>query len=183
MEEEDSHKLYPEETSEVRFALHTYGDIFSDFDPRPLAQRGPSEDFLAEAKRAVIVKEAEKIDFIFMISKKDRNLNEEGKIENRLREYFRKHFGLLQKEKKKMFKKWISMSILGMIFMFIATFLIFNYKDSGLGTSFLIILFEPAGWFLFWEGLNHLLDESKEISPDLKFHEKMSKARIRFSSV
>ena len=183
MEEEDSHILYPEETSEVRFALHTYGDIFSDFDPRPLAQRGLSEDFLAESKRAVIVKEAEKIDFIFMVSKKDRILNEEIKIENRLREYFRKHFNLIKNEKKKIIKKGTILTLSGIFVMFIVTFLFFKFKNETLLASFFTILFEPAGWFLFWEGLDLVLFESKKASPNLEFHEKMAKARIRFVSV
>jgi len=183
MEEEETHRLYPKETSEVRFALHTYGDIFSDFDPRPLAQRGPSEDFLAEAKRAVIVKEAERIDFIFMVSKKDRNLNEEGKIESRLREYFRKHLGILQKEKNKVLKQGISFTIIGLVLMLFATFLFFKFKNATFIASFFTLLLEPASWFLFWEGLDLVIFESRKANPNLQFHEKMAKARIRFSSV
>ena len=37
----------------VSLWLDTYEDIFSDFDPHPFGQRALSEDFLAEAKRAV----------------------------------------------------------------------------------------------------------------------------------
>ena len=37
----------------VSLWLDTYEDIFSDFDPHPYGQRALSEDFLAEARRAV----------------------------------------------------------------------------------------------------------------------------------
>ena len=37
---------------EISFWLDSYDDLFSDFDPRPYAQKGFSEDFLDEAKRA-----------------------------------------------------------------------------------------------------------------------------------
>ncbi len=182
-EEEATHNQYPEETSEVRFAINTYNDIFSDFDPRPLAQRGLSEDFLSEAKRAAIVKEAEKIDFIFMIPKKERNLREEGRIESRLREYFRKHLGILQKEKNKVLKQGIIFTIIGIIMMLFATFLFFKFKNATFIASFFTLLLEPASWFLFWEGLDLVIFESRKANSNLQFHEKMAKARIRFSSV
>ncbi|MCX6749541.1 MAG: hypothetical protein NTW17_02225 [Candidatus Pacearchaeota archaeon] len=183
MEEEEADIQYLGETSEVRFAIQTYHDIFSDFDPRPLAQRGLSEDFLSEAKRAAIVKEAEKIDFIFMVPKKERNLNEEGKIESRLREYFRKHFGILQKEKNKVLKQGIIFTIIGTILMLFATFLLFKFKNTNLIASFFTVLLEPGGWFLFWEGLHQIVFESKRSDPNIEFHKKMCNARIRFSSV
>ena len=65
--------------------------------------------------------------------------------------------------------------------MFIATFLLFKY-EGGLLTSFLVVLLEPAGWFLFWEGLDLTIFSSKKIKPDLNFYEKMSKCYITFLS-
>jgi hypothetical protein len=182
MEEGVDSILYPEETSEVRFAINTYNDIFSDFDPRPLDQRGFSDDFLFEAKRAAIVKEPEKINFIFVIPKKERNLKEEAKIDSRLKEYFRKHFNLIQEEKKKTIKRGAIFSVFGMVLMFLATFLFFKFKNESLLASFFTILLEPASWFLFWEGLDLIIFESKKVNHNLEFHEKMAKARISFVS-
>jgi len=48
--------------------------------------------------------------------------------------------------------------------------------------TFLVILLEPGGWFLFWEGLNLIIFETKEETPDFSFYEKMSKCSINFSS-
>jgi len=47
---------------------------------------------------------------------------------------------------------------------------------------FLLILFEPAGWFFFWEGLDQVVFESKKTKPDLEFYEKMAKSDIYFLS-
>jgi len=182
MEKEGSPILYSEETSEVRVAIHTYDDIFSNFDPRPIAQRGFSEDFLFEAKRAAIVKEDKKIDFIFMMPRKNRDLKEETKIERRLREYFRKHLNIINGEKKKIIKRGFSFTAFGVIIMLLATFLLFKFKEESFLTSFLVILLEPAGWFLFWEGLDLVIFESKRANPNLEFHKKMANASIKFMS-
>jgi hypothetical protein len=45
---------------------------------------------------------------------------------------------------------------------------------------FLIILFEPGGWFFFWEGLNLIVFDSKELNEDLRFHKKLSKCDMTF---
>src|SRR3989304_5362631 len=139
MKREKEEDMVSWESSEVRFAINEYEDIFSDFDPRPVPLKGFSDDFLEEAKRACVVKE-EKIDFIFMIPKEERNLKEEARIEDRLKRYFRKHLGILEKEKKKTIKTGISFTALGIILMFVATYLFFKFKNAGLISSFFIIL-------------------------------------------
>ena len=177
MEEEDSW-----ESSEVRFAIGKYEDIFSNFDPRPLPQRGFSDDFLSEAKRACLVKE-EEMDFIFMMPKEERNLKEEARIEDRLKKYFKKHLHILEKQKKKGIKSGLSFTATGIALMFVATYLFFRFKNASFASSFFTILLEPAGWFMFWEGLNLIIFKSKEIDPNLDFHRKMANAKIKFVSV
>ena len=170
------------ESSEVRFAINEYDDIFSDFDPRPLPLKGFSEDFLEEAKRACIVKEAN-MDFIFMMPKAERNLKEEARIENRLKQYFKKHLAMLEKEKKKTIRSGLSFTAIGIVLMLAATYSFFTFRNESLWASFLTILLEPASWFMFWEGLNLAVFEAKKIGPDLDFHRKMANAKIKFTSV
>jgi len=172
-----------EDISEIRLAISSYDDIFSDFDPREVSKRGLSEDFLSEIRRASKVKETEKIDFVFLVPRKNRNLKEESRIEERLKKYFKRHSGILEIEKSKTIKSGINFIILGIILMFIATFLIFKFKNDNLIASFFVILFEPAGWFLFWEGLHELLFDSKNVNPNIEFHKKMASASINFVSV
>lgn len=71
---------------------------------------------------------------------------------------------------------WFTM---GAIVMVLATLI------SG-STNFFLKLLEimsvPASWFLFWEGLGKITIISRERIANYKFHEKMSKANIIFSS-
>ena len=171
------------ETSEIRVSVNNYDDVFSDFDPRPLHERGLSEDFLLEIKKASLVKKSNEINFIILAPKKERDLNKEIKITQRLRSYFKKHFGILEEEKNKMIKEGIWFTISGIILMIIATYLLFKFKNQNLVASFFTILFEPAGWFIFWHGLDYIIFEPKKINPDIDFHEKMTNAKIMFVSV
>ncbi|MBI2575624.1 hypothetical protein HYV84_00270 [Candidatus Woesearchaeota archaeon] len=66
--------------------------------------------------------------------------------------------------------------------MFIASLILFKTSEDSLGRSFLIVLLEPAGWFLFWEGLNLVIFESKKIQPDYLFYDKMSRSQTQFNT-
>jgi len=63
--------------------------------------------------------------------------------------------------------------------MTIGAFLI-GEEDKSFFYKFLIIITEPAGWFLFWEGLNFLFITPDEKLPNYHFYRKMSKAEICF---
>lgn len=167
--------------SEISLWLDSYDDIFSDFDPRPYAERALSDDFLAEAKKASRDKASGTIELQFLVPKDKRNEHQERVIKKRLRDHFRRHFQLLQKEKKDTRKKGTMFVVIGMLLMLVATFIAFNrYNELTIFMAFLVVLLEPAGWFLFWQGLDLVIFKSKEISPEIEFYEKMTKCEISF---
>ena len=168
--------------SEISLWLDNYDDIFSDFDPRPISQRALSDDFLREAKKASRENVSGAIDLTLLIPTNERNTYQENVIKKRLKAHFNKHFNLLKKEKKGMINKGLLFTLLGILLMFIATFILVEYNEKGLFMNFIIVLIEPGGWFLFWEGLNITIFESKRINPDLEFYKKISKGEISFSS-
>jgi len=164
--------------SEISLWLDTYDDIFSDFDPRPYSQRAISDDFLLEAKKASKDKESG-IELKFLIPKSIRKEEQEGLIVRRLREHFKKHADELKKDYKSLVKRGMQFVVIGIILMFLATYILVRYHE-GLVTGFLVVFLEPAGWFFFWEGLSQVIFESKKKKPDLKFYEKMAKCEITF---
>lgn len=170
-----------EQGSEISLWLDNYDEIFSGFDPRPYSHRALSNDFLSETKKASIDKD-EKIDLEILIPSNIRNKPKEEVIRKRLREHFNRHFNLLKKEMNYTIWKGIAFAVVGILLMFIATLILFNYGNDALFISFLIILLEPAGWFLFWEGLDITLFESKKIRPELEYYKKMFKCNINFIS-
>jgi hypothetical protein len=177
---EDKQQLL--QMSEISLWLDTYDDIFSDFDPRPYSQRGLSQDFLGEAQRASRDKASGEIELKLLIPASKRSVGQEIMIRKRLREHFRKHLNLVRREFKKTIRRGFLFTVFGILLMFIATYVLFEYSGASLFTSFLIVFLEPAGWFLFWTGLDLIMFESKKIKPDLEFYEKMSKCEIRFLS-
>lgn len=166
--------------SEVSLILDTYDDIFSDFDPRPYSERALSDDFLYEAKKATKQKASGQIELKFMIPKLMRDANKEGLIRKRLHEHFRKHHDSLHKEIRTQVKKGACFAGAGMALM-IATTLMLYFKITGsFLLTFLTIMFEPASWFMFWEGLRLIIFENKPLKIELDFYEKMSKCEISF---
>ncbi|MFA6462048.1 MAG: hypothetical protein WCV90_07330 [Candidatus Woesearchaeota archaeon] len=168
--------------TEVSLWLDSYGDIFSDFDSRPLSQRAMSQDFLDEARRATQDLISESFSFRLLMPDKLRNLNDEKTIRKRLKDHFQKHYKLLEKEQKGIVKRGAALSILGFILM-VGAALISHYTLDGFWYTLLIIFCEPAGWFTLWWGLDHIFYFGKAKKPDYLFYERMNNhAEVNFGS-
>lgn len=170
------------ETNEIFIHLEQYDDIFSDFDMRPYSKKALSVDFLGEIKRASVDKTAEGIELVLHAPEKERSESHEATIKERLAAHFKRHFQILQKEKNKVMRLGSGMVILGIVCMVIATQIIYRDPTDDFFLSFLVVFFEPAAWFLLWEGMDKLMFESKEVNPDLEFYKKMSDSAIHFKS-
>ena len=166
----------------ISLKLANYNDIFSSFDPRPYSERSLSIDFLGEAKRASIDKPSGEIELRLLIPSKLRNLEKEKTIKKRLKDHFERHARKIKEQHKKIIRNGALFTTFGVVIMILATFILFEYSEGSLLMNFLIILFEPAGWFLFWEGLDQIVFEPKKTRPDLEFYEKMAKSDIIFLS-
>ncbi len=165
----------------ISLILDGYNDLFSDFDPRHFSERALSDDFLAESKRASRDKPAGSIEVKFLVPEKKRNYKDEVTIKRRLKEHFRKHFLLIDSERKRIIKQGFLFILFGLVLMAFATYVLFYFEGS-LITHFIVVISEPGGWFLFWEGLDLIIFESKKLRPERDYFEKMSKAVVYFNS-
>lgn len=166
--------------SEISVLLKVYDDIFSDFDPRPYPQRAISDDFLLEAKKATQDR-AGAFQLRFMIPQNKRKLDQEVLIKKRLRDHFRKHALLLEKEVTNTKRKGWSMALAG-AFMLVLAVLISLYGGEGVWTHVFLVLLEPAGWFTAWTGLDEIYYTARQKKPDLDFYQKMASVEILFIS-
>ncbi len=166
--------------SDISIAIDNYDDIFSDFDPRPYGQRALSDDFLTEAKKMMRDKNGGQLELHFLIPKKERNLAQEAIIKKRLHDHFKKHHDNLQKERKDVEKRGSRFVMAGIFIMFVASLVLYEFDRRQFLIGFLIILLEPAGWFLFWEGLSQIIFKAKEKKPDLEFYDRMARCEISF---
>ncbi len=177
---EDKKRLH--DISQISLWLDDYKDIFSDFDPRPYFERTLSDDFLLESKKAIRDKASGEIRMTLLIPEDRRNLRDEELIKKRLRGYFRTRFDFIKKQKTGVMKQGFLFVTVGIILMFVATFLLFTYMGKNFLVNFLVVVLEPGGWFLFWEGLHLIIFESKKLVPDLEFNRKMSSCEVLFFS-
>jgi hypothetical protein len=159
--------------------IESYDDIFSDFDHRPYYERALSQDFLEEARRASRDKEETTIGLNFLMDRSKRSAHDEETIKRRLHEHFRNHYTNFLEEKKGHITKGVSFALSGTAMMFIAAYFLFYFSDN-LMFNFLIVIMEPGGWFLFWEGLRIAIFESKNLNPQVEFYKKMSLCKIAF---
>jgi hypothetical protein len=166
--------------SEISLWLDSYDDIFSDFDPRPYSQRALSDDFLTETKKASRDKASGSIQLSFLVPKDKRNAQHENLIKKRLRDHFKKHYIIFQKDIYKQVREGLIYVVSGIILMFTTTYIFFKNPNESLLLSFLVTFLEPAGWFLFWQGLMLVIFESRVKKPDMEFYEKMAKSEIDF---
>ncbi len=167
--------------SEISLWLDHYDDIFSDFDPRPYSQRGISDDFLKEARKAVREVKPGVLELRFLVPGNHRRADHEAMIRKRLREHFKKHADLLHNEQKGMRRKGAIVSVMGFLLLIIAATIEHYHKDSFLW-SLVAIAMEPAGWFSIWMGLDYIISKSKEKVSEKEFYRNMAKAEIKFDA-
>lgn len=167
--------------SQISLWIDRYDDIFSDFDPRPYSQRMLSDDFLNEAKKVVRETKPGMLELRFLAPKDLRNPDNENVIRRRLKDYFRKQAHAMEQEAKGVLKKGIVFAVIGVALMFIAS-LIYYMQSEGFLTTLLLVIMEPAGWFMVWYGLDQIFYTSRENRADLKFNQRMAKAEMSFDS-
>ena len=177
--EEEKEKLL--EMSEISILVNDYNYIFSDFDPRPYSHRSISDDFIIAAKKASIGKEGETLELKFLVPKSNRNEESESMIRKRLHEHFKKHHAMLDKEVSDIKRKGVTMAAVGFALMLIAAFL-YTIEDSHILFRLIVVIVEPAGWFITWFGLDELFYSANRKKDDHDFYSKMVKCRISFYS-
>lgn len=160
----------------ISFVVSSYDEIFSKFDPRDYSKRSISEDFIDECKKVATEKEKNvHLDLYIKTSKRDKKIEE--KIKKRLKNHFEHHAEIYKKDIKQIKRKGIRWFIFGTLFMVFATYMT---TFNGFLFKLLEIIFTPAGWFSFWEGLGKIFIDTNQKESDIDFNIKMSTAKISF---
>ncbi len=163
----------------ISLILDSYNDIFSSFDPRPYSEKALSDDFLTECKKASVDKREEGLELRLLVPAHRRNSEYEQQIRKRMKTHFQKHYKEKKNEVKKIRKEGVLWFLLGATLIFTATWL---YTQEGFIYNMLFVLFEPAGWFTLWNGLDRIFILPREKGPELNFYKKMAKVKIYFYS-
>ena len=165
--------------AEVSILLSSYNDIFSAFDPSEYSERTLSDDFIIQAKNFSKSKDGNKMSLKLLLPVSARNKEDEKVIIKRLHSHFKDAYHQLKNDVKKSKRKGIIITVIGIVLMITASYLSFMQPEK-YHIHFLIVLFEPAGWFLLWAGLDHLVYQSKSTKRDFDFYSKMTKSEITF---
>lgn len=166
--------------SEISVITNGYEDVFSDFDPRSYEVRELSDDFLREVRRASRQK-GEKVELKIMVPRKLRNERTEHIIRHRVCGYFKDGLHHVHSQLSRMRNKSIWYLVAGMALMLLATY-VSSLGSSDFVSKFLFVFFDPAGWFIFWTGLDILFVKMAEKGDDHEFYRKLSNCDITFVS-
>ncbi|MES2284158.1 MAG: hypothetical protein V4547_00635 [Bacteroidota bacterium] len=167
------------ELAEVSILIDSYDDIFSDFDPSAYSERTLSDDFIIQVKKISGNKSRNKLSLKLLLPENMRNETDEKAIVKRLHSYFKNVHQSLELEVRNANRKGLILTGIGIAIMIAASYISFM-KPEKYPIHFLLVLFEPAGWFLLWTGLDLLVFSSKEKKKDLDFYLRMTKSEIKF---
>lgn len=156
-----------------------YDDLFSDFDPRPFSERNISDDFLHEVKKVAAETNFRIEELRLLIPHGKRNPETEAIITGRLHQFLVKNRHYFVSRKKKGQIKGALFALAGIILMASAT-IVSAMKAAGLFMHILFVIFEPAGWFFVWAGLENLIQIPWKEKAELDFYSKMIKTKITF---
>ncbi|TND10276.1 MAG: Uncharacterized protein FD123_524 [Bacteroidetes bacterium] len=159
--------------------LDVYDDIFSDFDPRPFASRNISDDFLAEINKRYREDSDGIVEIQLLMPAEKRAPETEEIIVKRIHGYFRKKHTETGAEQNRLRRNGILMTAAGMLILFAAGIVVMLDSKS-LARNLLLVIFEPAGWFLCWTGLDTFVFSRRRQRPQLDFYSRMVKCRVIF---
>ena len=167
---------------DISIWLDSYDDIFSDFDPRPFSERNISDDFLYELKKVCKENKSPINKLKLLIPEKLRNVENENLIIKRLHTHLKKNYNdfteLLKIQKRNGFLFVLS----GILIMISASYISLSKSENFLMHTVLVIL-EPAGWFILWTGLDDLKKSMRTQKSELDLFIKMAKSNIVFVSI
>lgn len=165
--------------SNISLWVDCYDDIFSDFDLRPYTARNISDDFLRELRKLSHETESHIDELRLLLPENARDMPSEAIITKRLHGHFNKNLHYFEKKRKTKGKKDALLTVLGISMMVCAAF-ISSVKKQSLPLHILLVIFEPAGWFLVWISMEHLINGSRKEKPEIKFYSKMTRCKIVF---
>lgn len=165
---------------QVSIWLDSYEDLFSDFDPRPYSERSLSDDFIAELKKVCREDEYDIGDLRLLIPKKNQNPADENTITRRLHTYFKQGHSFLSHRLKTTRIRAIFIAFAGMAMILLASYLS-GIRSGNYIWKVLFVLFEPAGWFFAWTGLDDLFFSARKRGAEAEFFSKMAITRVHFA--
>ena len=170
-----------ENLAEVSLWLDDFNDIYSDFDSRHFLKRRISDDFLHELQLSLKYRDTPINNMVLLIPEQKRNKEIEKDTITSLHNYFSQQFYLNQNRYRKVFRKGMIMLFAGIIIMSVNFILNFKYLQN-LVLSLLRVLFEPAGWFLMWVGLDALYYDLHTLKKEKAKFNGLAQMKIHFQS-
>jgi len=180
-------KIFHEDTKDQTFRdisiwLDSYDDIFSDFDPRAFSERNISDDFLYELKKVCRENKSPINQLKLLVPANNRNIENEKLIIKRLHALLKKNYHDFSEIVKIQKRNGFLFVLFGIVLMVSASY-ISLLKSENFAMNTLLVILEPAGWFILWTGLDDLKKSNRSQKVELDLFIKMAKCKIIFLNI
>lgn len=177
-----TYKLKPDTSAELSLWLDAYDDIYSDFDSRRYLKRRISEDFVQELKMSLKYRNDQPGTLVLLLPAALRKTDLEQEIIASITMQVLERFSSLQRSTLHTLMLGLILFFGGMAILVTSSLIAFKYLQGYLPVL-LRILFEPAGWFMIWNGLDFLLYQYRKVKREQNFYRKLSRMNIRFRDI
>lgn len=143
---------------EVSIAIDSWDDVFSNFDPRPLAERTLSEDFVNELQKRYYEQPSGELVVKIWAPPALRDEATEALVSQRLKEYFALHSARMQAAIRQERLRGAIFFVCGFVCLVALALSMLLAKLPEAGRVFLDITLLPLGWFGMWEGVGKMVD-------------------------
>lgn len=165
--------------AELNLWLDSYDDIYSDFDSRHYLKRRISEDFIYELRTEMKYKAQHTSDMVLLLPQEHRDEAAEKVIADSLTDFFINQFRIHQDNCRKKKNNGILLLWVGIISMLLSAWVSYHSENT-FAIILLKVLFEPAGWFLVWTGLDWLIYELGSLKKERNFYKELSGMHVHF---
>lgn len=162
--------------------IDNFDDIFSDFDPRTYSERTISDDFLNELRKRTTENNHPINEIRLLLPGTERKAEFERLISKRIHQIIKIGLRHQMNHLKKRRTIGLLFLIIGILLM-VFTMFSENYSKIGWLKNLIYIIAEPSCWFFTWNGLDKLFSSSEKKLPELIFFQKISKAKVNFTTI
>lgn len=162
----------------IKLAIDSYKDLFSDFDISPFEERSISLDFKEALKSKTIEPKVEQLKITLSIPMKERNNKDEQIIIKRLNRFFTQKYNNYSKRMN--IRRFNGLKYILMGFFFITLTFIFETFFTDLFPLYVANIIMILGWFGIWTGVEKIIDAPYELITKKEMYKSFSKAKIKF---
>jgi hypothetical protein len=169
-----------QDLKDISIAIDSWDDVFSDFDPRPLAERTLSEDFVQELKKRYHEGRKGMLSVTICAPAALKDERTEHLVSARVKEWFSMRAAQIHHEIRRERARGVVFLLCGFVCLTMLTLLGLSRLFAQPWAEFVEIALMPLGWFGMWEGVAKLVDIDRMTLQERTLYRRLAHAGYHF---